>query len=411
MSTQTIQKVPLFASLPIEEIESLEKTLQEIFSAAGTTLFLEGDYGDSFYIVLDGEVSIIKALGTPNERLVAVRGASEFVGEMSLLSSDGLRTASARVSLDATLLKLTHAQIDALLYRYPPMAYEMLRVLSSRLRISHDVAIRDLQEKNERLLQAYEELKTAQAQLIEKEALERELKRAREIQMSMLPATLPQLKGLQIGARVEPARMVGGDFYDVIALDENRVGVVVGDVSGKGVPAALFMALTRSLLRAEAMRTASPEAVLRTVNRHLLGMNARGMFVTVLYGVVDSTMREFTYARAGHDLPFVWNKQHITQVLPSTKGQPLALFRHPALDVQTVPLSAGDTLLLYTDGITEAANERGEFFELAGLETAVLHAPFTDPQTLCDDLVNIVTTFHGNTPQADDITLVAIHVD
>lgn len=411
MSTQTIQKVPLFASLPIEEIESLEKTLQEIFSAAGTTLFLEGDYGDSFYIVLDGEVSIIKALGTPNERLVAVRGASEFVGEMSLLSSDGLRTASARVSLDATLLKLTHAQIDALLYRYPPMAYEMLRVLSSRLRISHDVAIRDLQEKNERLLQAYEELKTAQAQLIEKESLERELKRAREIQMSMLPATLPQLKGLQIGARVEPARMVGGDFYDVIALDENRVGVVVGDVSGKGVPAALFMALTRSLLRAEAIRTASPEAVLRTVNRHLLGMNARGMFVTVLYGVVDSTMREFTYARAGHDLPFVWNKQHITQVLPSTKGQPLALFRHPALDVQTVPLSAGDTLLLYTDGITEAANERGEFFELAGLETAVLHAPFTDPQTLCDDLVNIVTTFHGNTPQADDITLVAIHVD
>lgn len=411
MRTQTIQKVPLFSSLPAEEIETLEKTLQEAMYPAGTTLFLEGDDGDSFYIVLAGQVSIIKALGTPNERLVAVRGASEFVGEMSLLSSDGLRTASARVSLDATLLKLTHAQIDALLYRYPPMAYEMLRVLSSRLRISHDVAIKDLQEKNEKLSQAYEELKMAQAQLIEKEALERELKRAREIQMSMLPATLPQLKGLQIGARVEPARMVGGDFYDVIALDENRVGVVVGDVSGKGVPAALFMALTRSLLRAEAIRTASPEAVLRTVNRHLLGMNARGMFVTVLYGVVDSTMREFTYARAGHDLPFVWNKQHITQVLPSTKGQPLALFRHPALDVQTVPLSAGDTLLLYTDGITEAANERGEFFELAGLETAVLHAPFTDPQTLCDDLVNIVTTFHGNTPQADDITLVAIHVD
>lgn len=411
MRTQTIQKVPLFSSLPAEEIETLEKTLQEAMYPAGTTLFLEGDDGDSFYIVLAGQVSIIKALGTPNERLVAVRGASEFVGEMSLLSSDGLRTASARVSQDATLLKLTHAQIDALLYRYPPMAYEMLRVLSSRLRISHDVAIKDLQEKNERLLQAYEELKTAQAQLIEKEALERELKRAREIQMSMLPATLPQLKGLQIGARVEPARMVGGDFYDVIALDENRVGVVVGDVSGKGVPAALFMALTRSLLRAEAIRTASPEAVLRTVNRHLLGMNARGMFVTVLYGVVDSTMREFTYARAGHDLPFVWNKQHINQVLPSTKGQPLALFRHPALDVQTVPLLAGDTLLLYTDGITEAANERGEFFELAGLETAVLHTPFTNPQTLCDDLVNIVTAFHGNTPQADDITLVAIHVD
>lgn len=411
MSTQTIQKVPLFASLPIEEIESLEKTLQEISSPSGTTLFQEGDYGDSFYIVLAGEVSIIKALGTPNERLVAVRGGSEFVGEMSLLSSDGLRTASAKVSQDATLLKLTHAQVDALLYRYPPMAYEMLRVLSSRLRISHDVAIKDLQEKNERLLQAYEELKTAQAQLIEKEALERELQRAREIQMSMLPATLPQMKGLQIGARVEPARMVGGDFYDVIALDENRVGVVVGDVSGKGVPAALFMALTRSLLRAEAVRDASPEAVLRTVNRHLLGMNARKMFVTVLYGVVDSTTREFVYARAGHDLPFIWNKQHIAQVLPSTKGQPLALFRHPALDVQTVPLSAGDTLLLYTDGITEAANERGEFFEVAGLETAVLRSPFSTAQTVCDDLVNIVTEFHGNTPQADDITLVAIHVN
>jgi len=145
---------------------------------------------------------------------------------------------------------------------------------------------RDLQEKNRQLAQAYEELKAAQAQLIEKEKLESELKIAREIQRNILPRSKPQISGLDFGMLIEPMASVGGDFFDYIELDQERVGLVVGDVSDHGVPAAIFMALTYSLLRAEALRATSPGETLRAVNRQLLNMNSSSMFVTVLYGIL-----------------------------------------------------------------------------------------------------------------------------
>ncbi len=408
MNEKVIHQVPLFSALPPSEIELLASTLQPVTYEVGVNLFLEGERGDHFYIVLQGQVAIIKALGTADERFLAIRGAGDFVGEMSLLNQDGLRTATAQVREKVTVLELTRTEFDALLHRHPTMAYQMLRVLSDRLRASHNSAIHDLQLKNQQLLRAYEELKAAQAQLIEKEALERELQRAREIQISMLPTILPYVAGCEVGARMVPARMVGGDFYDVMLLEKNRLGVVVGDVSGKGVPAALFMALTRSLLRAEAGRCPSPEAVLRNVNRHLLGMNAKGMFVTVLYGELDVTNREFVYARAGHDLPLIWSQTKVLKVVPPGRGQPLGLFRQPVLDVQTLQLEPGDTMLLYSDGVTEAVNSQNEYFDEAGLQTAVFATPFVSAQALCDNLVETLESFHGPVSQADDITLLTL---
>src|SRR3954463_1747706 len=267
MDNTLLRNVPLFGSLPPRELADMAASLQETRYAAGAVLFREGDYGDRFYIVLDGAIAIVKALGSDDERLLGLRGAGEFVGEMSLLSQDGLRTASVRVEADARVLELTRADFDALLHRYPPLAYEMLRVLSVRLRDSHDAAIRDLHEKNARLAQAYADLQDAQARIIEQETLERELRLARETQESMLPRTLPRMAGFDIGARMVAARMVGGDFYDVFPLGPDSLGVVIGDVSGKGMPAALFMALVSNLLRAEALRSdTTPEQALRIVN-------------------------------------------------------------------------------------------------------------------------------------------------
>src|SRR4051812_16362076 len=253
MDNALLKKVPLFGSLPASALANMAASLQETTYPAGAVLFREGDHGDRFYIVLDGHIAIVKALGSDDERLLGLRGAGEFVGEMSLLSQDGLRTASVRVETDARVLELTRADFDALLHRYPLLAYEMLRVLSIRLRESHDTAIRDLHEKNARLAQAYAELQAAQARIIEQETLERELRLARETQESMLPRELPRVAGFDIGARMVAARMVGGDFYDVFPLSPDRLGVVIGDVSGKGMPAALFMALVSNLLRAEAL--------------------------------------------------------------------------------------------------------------------------------------------------------------
>jgi phosphoserine phosphatase RsbU/P len=408
IDTTLIGRVPLFASLPPEELEHLAATLRPFVYPAGTVLFNEGERGDTFYIVLEGNISIIKALGTDEERVLGVRDRGEFVGEMSLLSQDGLRTATVRVESDARVLELTRADFDVLLTRHPTLAYEMLRVLSTRLRASHDLAIRDLHEKNRRLAEAYAELQAAQAQIIEQETLARELRLARDIQVSMLPPALPRLPGFDIGARMIAARMVGGDFYDVIPLDTERLAVVIGDVSGKGVPAALFMALVSSLLRAEAVRAANPEQALRAVNRHLLARNVRGMFVTVLYGVLHRSTREFAFVRSGHELPLVWSADGLPLPIQRGAGHPIGLFPSPMLDAQVVTVPPGGTLLLFTDGVTEAMDTQGELYGTARLAEAAQANTGATAQELCDQLVAEVTAYHGDAPQADDITVLAV---
>ncbi len=404
----TLQHVPLFADLPIDEIEHLAATLQPAVYPANTLLLREGDIGDHFYVVLEGTIAIIKAMNTPDERLFGLRGPGEFVGEMSLLSQDGLRTASVRVLEDARVLELTRADFDALLYRYPTLAYSMLRVLSVRLRTSNDMAIQDLHEKNRRLAQAYADLQAAQAQLIEQETLARELKLAREIQESMLPQQLPDLPGFELGARMLAARMIGGDFYDVIPLSGDRLGLVVGDVSGKGAPAALFMALTCSLLRAEAIRTESPEETLRSVNRHLLTYNTHSMFVTVLFGILHRDTLRFDFVRAGHDLPLILDPHGEQHNFILGRGHPLGLFPNPALDVQTVVLPPGALLLLYSDGATEAMNEQNELFGAERIVETVRQRLYATAQEVCAHLLATLAAYCGDAPQSDDITLLVL---
>lgn len=409
MSATLIAHVPLFRALPAPDLAELARSLEPAAYPARAMLFHEGDIGDRFFVVLDGTIAIIKALGSPDERLVALRGAGEFVGEMSLLSGNGLRTASARVEADAVVLTLTRADFDALLHRHPTLAYEMLRVLSTRLNASHNAAIHDLHEKNTRLEAAYAQLQAAQAQLIEQETIKRELQVARDIQESMLPQQLAALPGVALGARMVPARMVGGDFYDVIALDGERLALVIGDVSGKGVPAALFMALACSLLRAEALRTPEPEAVLRNCNRQLLSMNRHNMFVTVLFAVLDAPNRRLTYVRAGHDVPRLWHGSNPID-LPRDVGHPLALFDEPALDMQSIALPPASTLVFFTDGVTEATAVDDTFFGLEQLDRTVASLLDHAPQTICDQLIDTLIAFHAGAPQSDDITLLAARI-
>jgi sigma-B regulation protein RsbU (phosphoserine phosphatase) len=216
------------------------------------------------------------------------------------------------------------------------------------------------------------------------------------------------MAGFDMGARMVAARMVGGDFYDLIPLGPDCMGVVVGDVSGKGMPAALLMALVASLLRAEAVRGGSPEEVLRIVNRHLLSRNARSMFVTILYGVLHRDTRAFEFVRAGHELPLVLDAAGQTLTPERGRGHPLGLFPNPALDAQTVTLPPGGTLLLYTDGVTEAMDASSELFGPERIAAAVRDNPAATAQELCEQLIRAVTDYHGATSQADDITLLAV---
>jgi sigma-B regulation protein RsbU (phosphoserine phosphatase) len=408
MIESLIRRVPIFASLPQTEIVRLAQTLQLTSYPADSVLFYEGDFGDRFYIVLEGEIAIVKALGADAERLIGVRGAGTFVGEMSLLNPDGLRTASVKVQSDAQVLELTRADFDALVQRYPALVYDMLRIMSTRLRDSHEAAMRELQDKNRHLAQAYDDLQIAQAQIIEQETLARELRLAREIQESMLPRALPRPPGFEIGARMVPARMVGGDFFDLFPLDADTIGIVIGDVSGKGIPAALFMTLVCSLLRAEAARTVSPEEVLRSVNRQLSARNAKHIFVTVLYGRLHLPTRTLTFVRAGHEPPLLCDASGAALPVTFGRSQPLGLFPHPILDTRVLTLPPGATLLLYTDGVTDAADQQGELFGLERLEATLRSSLAAPAQTICDRLMEALTTYPGTASQADDITMVAV---
>ena len=210
-------EMPLFRGLPAAELSQLAQSLTLLEVPAGTSLFREGEPGESLYIVAEGEMEVVKALGTEGEYWIAVCGPGEIVGDLSLLNPDGLRTASVRACGPTTLWVLPHADLRALLQRQPLFAYELLRILGARLTDTENATIQGLLEKNRQLTsshaelaQAYQALQQVQAQIIEKETLERELRLAYEIQLSILPERLPEVPGYDLGARIVPARSVGG---------------------------------------------------------------------------------------------------------------------------------------------------------------------------------------------------------
>lgn len=403
-----LTQIPLFSSLPPSEIEFLTEVLRPFTLDPGEVLFSEGEPGVKFYIITDGQVEIVKSIGTADEQILDNRGPGDFFGEMSLLIPDGLRTASVRACSPVQIMELSCPDFDRLVQKRPSLAFEMVRELSLRLRDSDNAMIRDLTEKNLELAQAYQELQAAQIQLVEKEKLEHELDLARNIQQSILPDNLALMEGFDFGARMLPARAVGGDLYDFIQLDQDTVGISIGDVSDKGVPAAIFMALYCSLLRAEASHISSPADVLRRVNRHLLDLNEARMFVTALYGVLNCKTCEFSYARAGHHVPILVDDCGKEIVINRGQGQLLGFFSDPDLDVQTVVIPQGSTLLLYTDGMFDVMDRNDEILGEDRLREMICTNQGSSAQDLCDNLIGVLKSYQGESPQFDDMALVAI---
>jgi serine phosphatase RsbU (regulator of sigma subunit) len=410
MPENILSRLNLFATVPAAELDVLLASLRPCRIPAGTVLFYEDECGDHFYVIVSGRVEVIKAFGTPDERCLVVRGPGDFLGEMSLLNRDGRRTATVRVVEQAELLEMRRADFDALLHRHPLLAYEMVRVLSDRLTTAQNLIITDLREKNRQLQAAYDALQAAQAQIIEKERLDRELQLAHEIQMSLLPQVWPDAPGYDFGAQMVPARAVGGDLYDGQALSPSTVGLLIGDVADKGLPAALFMAQALALLRAEISRGGSPAEVLRWVNGRLVGMNRLDIFVTALFARLDLPTGELQYARAGHELPFLASTGGAIWSPPHARGQPLAVFDDLTLDEGRLTLPPGGTLLFYSDGVTDACSPAGETFGHGRLAEALRAeaALGGSAQSLCDRLLARVIAFQDTAPQHDDITLFTI---
>ena len=239
-------------------------------------------------------------------------------------------------------------------------------------------------------------------------ALENELDVARRMQRSILPADFPESDDFSLFANMRPARAVGGDFYDVVQLDDERIGIGIADVSGKGVSAALFMMSARTLLKGAAIGSDNPGEVLANVNQVLNEDNVSMMFVTMLYGVYDPKTGEFTYASGGHDAPVVVHADGSATEQPRTGGIALGVMEDLEYGCNTVTLAPGETAVLFTDGVTEAQNADSEQFGMSRLCSVYEGTAPADAQGACESMFEAVGSFSGDAPQFDDITCVTL---
>jgi sigma-B regulation protein RsbU (phosphoserine phosphatase) len=277
-------------------------------------------------------------------------------------------------------------------------------------------------------------LAASQEEMRRKERMERELEIAYEMQQSFLPQTLPKVPGIEIAATMRPAREVGGDFYDVIPLSGGRVGVLVADVSDKGVPAALYMALARTLLRAHSlsarpqylsdalesaqvrrlMRSGSLGALaalgaVRQTNDYLTEHHSEScMFVTLFYAVYDPQHRLLTYVNAGHNPPLLYNALTGEQDWLLPTDIVVGIMPGRPYEAQERQLSPGDVLVLYTDGVTEAFNADHQMFGEERLAEIALSHATASAQELVETIETGVTAFAGQAPQSDDLTLLVM---
>ena len=231
---------------------------------------------------------------------------------------------------------------------------------------------------------------------------------ARRIQQASLPKEVPQLEGWQISTYYQPAREVGGDFYDFHLLSEGRLGVVVGDATGKGVPAALVMSTTCSMLQAvsEALDSISPGEVLSRVNETLVDRIPQNMFVTCFYAILDPKSGYLTYANAGHDLPYLHRSNGNAEELKA-RGMPLGLMPGMGYEEKELVLEAGEVTLLYSDGLVEAHDPQGEMFGFPRLRALV--AKYAEERSLGEALLEELYSFVGEGwEQEDDITLLTL---
>jgi serine phosphatase RsbU (regulator of sigma subunit) len=246
-----------------------------------------------------------------------------------------------------------------------------------------------------------------QQEMVVRERLETEVQLARQIQQTFIPQFLPNHKDWQFAARWRTARQVGGDFYDVIQLPNNKLGIFIADVADKGMPAALFMALTRTLLRAAAIERNSPVEVLRRVNDQLLPDTQQGMFVTAVYGVLDITSGDFTFVNAGHNPPFWVKESGVVEKLMRT-AVALGVMEQPNMQERTIPLAEGDMLLLYTDGLTEAFSSTSDMFGDVRLADALAHLPSHTADEVLVKVEERLNEFIEAVPLGDDMTMLVV---
>ncbi|MGR7995629.1 SpoIIE family protein phosphatase [Xanthobacter sp. ZOL 2024] len=351
-------------------------------------------------------------IGRIASAVVALRGHVQALAESRRQRERVRRRQEAVISSE---LKALAAAID------PTDREEVLALLATQpeddqrddelrrvARVLHDLS-RRIVEQHTRLSSMVVELREALITKTKLAGLQQELEIARQVQLAILPKEFPPDARVAVHGQMTPAREVGGDFYDYFMIDDHTLGFVVADVSGKGVPAALFMAISRTLLRSTALFERSPARCIRRLNDLLAVENDQMLFVTVLYGVLDLNTGQVTYVNAGHNLPYHVASSGKVATLPSTGGMAVAVLEGFVYVERTFSLAPGDTLFLYTDGVTEAFDVDQNPYGETRLET-LLQSGANDWSVLelSERVLASVHIFERGAPQADDITCLTL---
>ncbi len=408
-------QLSFFAGLDAAAIELLSRYLSEEELPAGHVVFEDNAPGEHLYFVKSGRLQVSKTLANGQEVVLGEMGPGEMFGEMALLEE---KPRSARVSTctPASLLAMSRQAFDILIEHHPTVSVQLLKIISARLRQSNtqqeillgekQTLVEELAAKNAALERALVELQAAMETVAEHERIKRDLEIARQIQQQMLPSVFPQSPGIQLHATMVPSRWVGGDFYDAVCLDTGRIGILLGDVSGKGVPAAMQMARLMGEFRACITHRSDAAGVLQFLNELLCARNVeRISFVTVQYLVLDVAERHMQFACAGHPPIFLCHDDGQVEQLGLVSNLPLGIdatftYRH-----EERSLAPGDRLLCYSDGAYELQNADGEMLGLSRLVTLFAEAP-PHPEATILSLQGTLTAFHSAQSHADDTTFI-----
>lgn len=402
-----LRQSQLLRSAPDVVVVKVAKIVKTTYIRAGETLFEKGECGNAMYIISEGRVRV-----HDSDLTLSYLGPGNVFGEMAALAENEVRSASITADEDTTLLRLEREALLGLLSREPDVAKAMIHVLCQR----EKTIIHDATRSSHKV-----------------RSLERELEIGRKIQAGFLPESLPQVAGLEIATHFQAAREVAGDFYDAFEIpDHGRVALIVGDVCGKGVGAALFMTLFRSLIRATLLsgdlvswadageqapgpaRGSAPlessqlltSAVSLTNNYIARNHSRASMFASVFLGLLEPDTGRLAYINCGHEAPVIFSNGEIRQRLEPT-GPVVGMFPGAGYGVEQAELDTGDSMIVFTDGVTEATNSDSEQFG-EGRLLALLEKTEASTDNLLAEVIARLTEFTQGADQFDDITLLVV---
>lgn len=418
---------PLFACLPADSLAELVRDSELIEIGPGQRLVSQGAESDAAYLVVTGEAEILVETGYGPVQ-VALLSDNMLVGDIGVFA--GLpRTATVAARTTLTALRLGRARILALGRESPDILFYIINQLGARMtRVNQAIAVYthalsalerhdfapaildELLRPVPELVDFAETFRRMAAQIIQRRARREEMANAAVIQRAMLPPPWcgeGALGCIELHAEMRPAREVGGDFYDYFMLDEQRLCLVIADVSGKGVPASLFLAITRTVIRLVARDQGDVAAGINRANELLCAENASSMFATVFYAVLDCATGMLSYCNCGHNPPLILRGDGRLEPLASL-GLPLGMLVDAPYPQRSVTLAPGDRLLLYTDGVTEAEDASGACFGEARLAAAIANVARGAAPEIVAGVLARVAEFAAGAAQSDDQACLAL---